>query len=111
MHTPQVSRIDPYSRVSAASRAGDPRSAGGADEFAAQLRIGEETRGRRPDRWPRDDETSADHAFFEESWQDVIEDAETGAGPDEPPDEAEEILPEDAQDPQELRALLAVAPV
>jgi hypothetical protein len=111
MHTPEVNRIDPYSRVSAASRAGDPRSAAGAVGFAAQLRVGEETRGRRHDRWHPDDEPSADQAFSEESWQEVIEDADIGAGPDDPPTEAEEILPEDAQDPQELRALLAAATV
>ncbi len=108
MHTPQLNRIEPYSRLSGASRADESRNAAAGDGFAAQLRIGEEARGRWARRRPPDDEPSEG-----ELWLDLSGDAETDAGYGDPP-EAEDILPqenfpEDAQDPQELRALLTLA--
>lgn len=108
MHTPQLSRIDPYSRVSAASRQDHAKAGSEADEFSAQLRIGEQTRGRQPER-PPDDESSWERNFLDELREELWEGAEIAAGQGVLPADAEEILPEDAQDPQELRALLAIA--
>jgi hypothetical protein len=92
MDTPQLSRIESYARVSAASRPDETRAAHGSREFTA-LVIGEDAAGRRR---PSHPEQEPDTASAEES---VIEAQPSGA--------AEDILPEDAHDPQELRALLS----
>ena len=93
MDTPQLSRIESYARVSAASRSDEARAAHGSREFTA-LVIGEDAAGRRRrhDHPPDEDPDAAPAP------EPVIE----AQSP-----ESAEILPEDAHDPQELRAFLS----
>jgi len=94
MDMPQLSRIDPRARVSAVSRSDEPH-ADVPREFAALL-VGEEASRRR--HHPPAFAYSAD-TQREPVAESIIESQSLA--------EADEILPEDAHDPQELRALLS----
>jgi len=106
MDTPQLKRIAPYARVSAAARSDETRAAHGSREFTA-LVSGEDAAGRRRRRRERDDEPAPEEDFAQPA--DLIAEAEALIAAQTAPD-AENVLPEDAHGPQELRALLAVPP-
>ncbi|MBB4196937.1 hypothetical protein CCR94_09795 [Rhodoblastus sphagnicola] len=112
MDTPQLKRIDPYARVSAAARSDESRTAHGSREFTALI-IGEDAGGRRRSRHAPDEETTPDDAFAAQM-ADATSSEDARPGEAEPesiietraePD-AEDVLPEDAHGPQELRSLL-----
>ncbi|MCW2315900.1 hypothetical protein M2322_001444 [Rhodoblastus acidophilus] len=99
MDTPQVSRIGPYARVSAVSRSEEGDSAKDTREFTALL-INEDAAARRRHRSAPDDEPKpAEDADERPDEAESLIEAQA-------PGEAEDVLPEDAHDPQELRALL-----
>lgn len=103
MDTPQVSRIGPYARVSAVARSEEGDSAKDTREFTALL-ISEDAAARRRHRSAPDAEpTPAKNAEGPPAETDSLIEAQA-------PDEAEGVLPEDAHDPQELRALLTNPP-
>lgn len=100
MDMPQLSWIDAHARVSAVSRSEEAHGYV-SREFAA-LMVGEEAARRR--HRTADDEPVAD--FASPPLAASPEPAETVIEPESLAD-ADEILPEDAHDPQELCAILA----
>jgi hypothetical protein len=101
MDMPQLSRIDAHARVSAVARS-DELYADGSRAFA--LIIGEDAARRR--RSGTDENPAPDGDFAARSAPTPHEPAESIIEPQSLAD-VDEVLPEDAHDPQELRALLA----
>jgi hypothetical protein len=106
MDTPPVRRIDSYTRVSAAARSNEAKNAHASRGFSALL-VDEDADGRRrraiiDEDPPSDGELAAPAADLAD---------ETGAEPlteEAPAPDGDDVLPEDAHDGQELRALLNV---
>jgi hypothetical protein len=114
MDMPQLSRIDAHARVSAATRPDEAQAAHGSRGFSAQL-IGEDAGGRRrrraaPDSEPPPDQEVAPGAASGASDEPATEPVMEAVLEAEQAGDSEDILPEDAHDPQELRALLAAPP-
>ena len=103
MDMPHLSRIDSHARVSAVSRS-DELHADGSRAFAALI-VGEEAARRR--RAAADDEPTPDGDSAAQSAQTAQEPAVESIIEPQLLTDADEVLPEDALDPQELRAMLA----
>jgi hypothetical protein len=103
MDTPQLSRIDTRARVSAVSRS-DEVHADVHREFTALL-VGEEAARRRHG---SDVDEEADGHSAAAVAETPHPSADSVIEPQSPA-EADEMLPEDAHDPQELCALLAAS--
>ncbi len=103
MHMPQLSRMDPYARVSPAARSDDAKAAGEAGAFTEQLRIAQDGQGRSQGRDGESGEQAGE--IFAQVLAETLEDPLFEGEPAEE-DDSEALLPEDAHDPQELCALL-----
>jgi len=101
MDMPQLSRIDARARVSPVTRSEDAQGEV-SREFAALI-VNEEAARHRS----AAGQEAGDHRAEASSADPPIDAAESIIEP-QPPDDTEQILPEDAHDPQELRAMLTV---